>query len=123
MSSDEQEILQALRRIQKTQNTIATTMAIAMGTLMVTYFFTFAMLIDRGRHGMLLVELITTLLFIVAFFFLNRLAFVLTRLRYARRQPHARLMKMLSPSDAAVPPEELLARLQDCLRDDCAVSA
>ncbi len=112
MTSEEHILLQALQRIQKTQNIIATTVAITMGTLMVSYFFTFAMLIDKGHRGALLVELITTLLFIVAFFFLNRLAFAITRLYYGRRQPHARLLARLSAADASTPPEQLLARLQ-----------
>ncbi len=105
--------LQALQRLNKAQNTIATTLAITMGTLMVTYFFTFAMLIDKGYHGALLLELITSILFIIAFFFLNELSFRVIRLIYGHRRPYLELLRHLTPHDASLSPQQVLERIMN----------
>ena len=107
----EETILHALLRIQKTQNTIAITTAIVMGVLLIVYFFTFAMLIDKGYYTILLVELVTSILFLVAFFSLNRLAFYVTRLIYRRHQAYGALLDRLSPQDASLPPQRVLERI------------
>ncbi len=109
----EEAILQALQRIQKTQNTIAISAAIIMGILLIVYFFTFAMLIDKGYYTILWIQAVTSILFITAFFFLNRLAFRVTRLIYGRRQPFASLLARLSPQDASLPPQKLVQRLRE----------
>ena len=108
----DEELLQALERIQKTQNRIAMTLGITMGMILIIYFFTYAMLIDRGYDGVLLFEAITSVLFIIAFFFLNRIAFLLTRLILGRRQPFAALLQHMQPGDGNVPPPQLLQRLR-----------
>lgn len=111
METTDRSTLKALQRLHKTQNAIATTLAITMGTLMVTYFFTFAMLIDKGYHGALWLEALSTLLFIIAFFYLNPLAFAIVRLIHGRRRPYADLLRRLTPRDAARPPEEVMKRI------------
>lgn len=112
METADQQTLQALQRLHKTQARLATTLAITMGTLMVIYFFTFAMLIDKGYHSALLLELVTSILFIISFFFLNQLSFFLIRLLYGRRQPYAGLLRRLAPRDVGLPPQQLLERIR-----------
>ena len=112
METADQSALQAIQRLHKIQNTIGTTLAITMGTLMVIYFFTFALLIDKGYHAALLVEFITSILFIIAFFFLNHLSFRVIRLIYRRRQPYADLLRHLAPRDAGLPPQQVLERIK-----------
>ncbi|MFQ5487518.1 MAG: hypothetical protein ACE5ET_03610 [Gammaproteobacteria bacterium] len=113
MKTADHSALQALQRLHKIQNTIATTLAITMGTLMVTYFFTFAMLIDKGYHGALLLEVITSILFIIAFFFLNQLSFRIIRLIYGQRKPYAELLRQLTPCDAGLSPQQVLERIMN----------
>jgi len=104
--------LAALQRIKNTQNNISTYAAIFMGSLMVIYFFTFAMLIDRGHSLALIIEIFTTVLFTCAFFFLNKLAFHATRLWYLGRRPYQEILSCLTPADMGLQGEELLKRLQ-----------
>jgi len=111
-SMDADHRLAALQRIKKTQNNISTYSAIFMGSLMVIYFFTFAMLIDRGHGLALMAEIITTIVFIYAFFFLNKLAFHATRLWYLGRRPYQEILSCLTSADMSLQGEELLKRLQ-----------
>ena len=104
--------LLALQRIQKTQNNISIYSAILMGSLMATYFFTFALLIDKGYQLALTIEIVTSLLFIWAFFFLNRLAFHATRLWYLNRRPYREIMSCLTPDDIGMQADQLLKKLQ-----------
>jgi len=99
------ETLEAIQAIHKTQKRIATVTGVTMGILMSIYFFTFATLIDRGMFGALLLEVITSIAFIFAFIFMNRLSFGLTRLFYRRR--HAALLQQLSPADINKSPEQV----------------
>ncbi len=108
----DEELLQALEHIQKTQNRIAMILGITMGMLLILYFFTYAMLMDRGYHGVLLFEAVTSVLFIIAFFFLTRISLLLTRLILGRRQPFDKLLRHMQPGDHNVPPAELLQRLR-----------
>jgi len=94
------------------QNRIAMTLGITMGMILIIYFFTYAMLLDRGYDGVLLFEAITSVLFIIAFFFLSRISFRLTRLILGRRPPYASLLQLMQPGDSNVPPQQLLQRLR-----------
>ena len=85
--------------------------AISMGMILIVYFFTFAMLVDKGYKSILLFEIVTSIIFFASFFFLNKIAFHITRLLYRNRQPHSNIMRMLRPSDITRKPEELLPKI------------
>jgi len=107
--------LQAIETIQKTQRRIAVTTGVIMGILMSVYFFSYATLIDHGMFGVLLVEIITSVAFVFAYIFMNRLSFKLTRLFLARR--YGELLARLSPRDIYKTPEQVLETLKrDTLR-------
>jgi hypothetical protein len=104
-----QSTLQAIETIQKTQRRIAVTTGIIMGILMSAYFFSYAALIDRGMFAVLVVELVTTIAFVFAYIFMNRLSFSLTRLMLARR--YGQLLARLSPRDIYRTPQQVLEGL------------
>jgi len=106
-----QDTLNAIEAIQKTQRRIAVTTGVIMGVLMSVYFFSFATLIDHGMFGALLVEIITSIAFVVAYIFMNPLSFRLTRLLLARR--HGELFKRLSPRDVYKTPQQVLEALDN----------
>ncbi len=109
MKSD--NTLNILKKIQKTQNNIVMYSAITMGMILIIYFFTFAMLVDKGYKSILMFEIVTSIIFFASFFFLNKIAFHATRLLYRRRQPHSSIIRMLSAADIARKPEELLPKI------------
>lgn len=78
-----------------------------MGILLILYFFTFAMLIDMGYSFLLKFEVITSIIFVITFFFLNKLSFQLTKLIYKGHASHRELLSRLIPSDVYKAPEGL----------------
>lgn len=106
-----QDTLRAIESIQKTQRRIAVTTGVIMGVLMSVYFFSFATLIDHGMFGALLIEIITSIAFVFAFIFMNRLSFGLTRFLLARQ--HGRLLNRLSPRDIYKTPDQVLEILNN----------
>jgi len=100
-----QVTIAAIQAIHKTQRRIAVISGVTMGVLMSVYFFSFAMLIDRGMFGILMIEVITSIAFIFAFIFMHQLSFRLTRLIHGRQ--HAALFERLSPGDINKTPEQV----------------
>lgn len=78
-----------------------------MGVLMILYFFSFAMLIDKGMNGALLFELATTVLFVLYFIFINKAAFSLLKY-FNRNKPVSReLLRKMKYSELAMKSDEL----------------
>jgi len=110
MESD--NTLKILQKIQKTQNNIVIYSAIAMGVILIVYFFTFAMLADMGYKSILMFEIVSSIVFFISFFFLNKIAFHVTRFLYRNRQPHRDILRVLNASDVTRKPEELLTKIE-----------
>ncbi len=108
---DSDNTLNILQEIQKTQNNIVMYSAITMGMILIIYFFTFALLADKGYKLILLFEIVTSIIFFISFFFLNKIAFHVTRFLYRNRQPHSDIMQLLSASDISRKPEDLLPKI------------
>jgi len=75
-----QDDIKILTRIKKTHERIVLTSGITMGILLSSYFFTFAMLIDRNAVGMLWFELLSAIAFIFGLVYIKALGFFLTKL-------------------------------------------
>lgn len=103
--------LAIIKKIQNTQNNIKIFTAVPMGVLMIGYFFSYATLIDHGLTGFLFFEIISSILFVLAFIFLNPLSFFAVRLIYGNREPYASLLVKLSPDILVKEPEKILAEL------------
>jgi len=100
--------LNFLLKIQKTQNNISLYSAITMGIVLIIYFFTFALLMDKGYKLILMIQVFTSIIFFVSFFYLNRIAFFVTRLIFQKRKPHGEIVRYLSAEDMSKQPEALL---------------
>jgi len=91
------ELLQDIHKIQNAQRRIAIISGISMGILLSVYFFTFATLIDHGLFGLLMIEIVTSIGFIFAYIFMNKISFNLTRILLGRR--YAATLQQLTPDD------------------------
>ncbi len=100
--------LEFLTKIQKTQNNICLYSAVTMGMVLIIYFFTFAMLVDKGYKLILTIQVITSIIFFISFFYLNRIAFFVTRLLFQKKTPHGEIIRYLNADDMSKQPEELL---------------
>lgn len=107
-----EEITQAIEKIQNTQNNIKVFTAIPMGLLLIVYFFSYATLIDHGYSGFLVFEIITSILFVLAFIFLNSLSFHVVKWIYRKHSPHKEIIQQLTPETIVKPAESLCNAIQ-----------
>lgn len=104
------DIKQDIQKIQKIQRRISIISGVVMGILLSVYFFTFATLIDHGMFGLLLIEIVTSIGFIFAYIFMNRISFRLTRLFLGRR--YARTFDQIQPDDINKSPAEIINEMK-----------
>ena len=96
--SNENDI-KTLQKIKKTHERIAIIAGVIMGVALSSYFFTFAMLIDRDATAALWFQIITSVLFVFGLIFLKRLAFFLTKILLGMNSDCRRLLKGMSVAD------------------------
>ena len=107
------ESLQAIiEKIQNTQNNIKIFTAVPMGLLLLVYFFSYAQLVDHGLVRMLIVEILTSILFVLAFIFLNTWSFHAVKFIYKSRSPYREIMQQLTPEKIAKSADQLCKELQ-----------
>lgn len=100
-----------IERIQNTLNNIKIFTAVPMGVLMLLYFFSYASLIDGGYTAMLVVEIVTSIIFVLAFIFLNSWSFVVVRWIYKNRPSYRDLIPQLTAENIVKPAEQLSKEL------------
>jgi len=93
-----EDIINAIEQIQKSQTNFKIYTAVPMGVIMILYFFSFASLIDHGMMAALYVEIITTVLFILALIYLNKVSFFWVKIWYKRRKLHSNIIKKMTPA-------------------------
>lgn len=102
----------ALQRLKAAHERIMTVAGMAMGILMVLYFFTFAQFIDRGYTGVVWFQAISSVLMVIALFMLRRVSFGLLRLFRGRHPEYRSLLAvMTSPADFDQDEETLRKRI------------
>jgi len=105
------DIISAIEQIQKSHDNIKIFTAVPMGIIMILFFFSFATLIDHGMMAALYMEIGSTVLFILALIYLNKVSFVLVKLMYKSRKPHRSIMAKLTPININKPAERLVQEL------------
>jgi len=83
MSSPDRE--EAIARIKKTQENIAVVIGSIFALTMCVYFFTYAMLVDKGISGGLWIMGISSIVMLLMLIKLKSVSFFLTRLWLGRR--------------------------------------
>ena len=94
----EQDEYTPIQRIKKSQENTVVALGVAIGFVLLLYFFSFAAMVDAG-NAMAWFQAITTALMAVMLVFLKHIAFWLTRLRLGRRAEFRDVFASLTPSD------------------------
>ncbi len=84
---------QARARIQRWQENIAVGIGAFIGITLSVYFFTYAMLVDKGLSGWLWFEFISAILFVLILFRLRQVSRLIVRLTLGRKSPFRELMR------------------------------
>lgn len=106
-TTDSNQISQAVESLQQSYSNIKIFTAVPMGVLLILYFFSFAMLIDKGMNAALWFEIITTVLFVIYFIFINRAAFTILKFLNRNNSQNSDILALMSVSELLMKPEAL----------------
>ena len=107
------EMIDTIESLQNSLSNIKVFTVVPMGVLMIVYFFSFATAIDRGMYGVLVFEIVTTILFVFAIIFINKFAFMLLKMRYKNKAPYNSVLAYVDYSDLAGKPEEVSKAIEN----------
>ncbi|MCI0504909.1 MAG: hypothetical protein L0Z73_02245 [Gammaproteobacteria bacterium] len=101
------EMIETIESLQNSLSNIKVFTVVPMGVLLILYFFSFATAIDRGMYGLLVFEIVTTVLFVFVIIFINRVGFALLKMRYKNMPPFDRVLPFVEYSDLTARPEDI----------------
>lgn len=110
MSQHENEIA-AIERLQNILGNIKVITGIAIGTVLLLYFFSYAMLVDQGMSGALWFEVVTTVLCVLGLVYLNSVAFFMLKTLYQRRKQYRDVFPVLTAGNIGNKAEDLVLLL------------
>jgi len=90
---------QRLARLRRIQENIAVMIGVVIALMLSLYFFTYAMLVDRGLTELLWAQAISAVIMVVVLFRLQQVAFFLLRLWFGRKREYRQLLRGLTLAD------------------------
>ena len=98
-NSEFNQNIELIERLQQSYSNIKIFTAVPMGVLMILYFFSYAMLIDRGMTGVLMFEIVTSVLFVLYFIYINQAAFVILKFIHRNKPQVREMLSLMNASD------------------------
>lgn len=105
--SELEQTVEVIERLQQSYSNIKIFTAVPMGVLLIIYFFTFAQLIDKGMNAALWFEIITSVLFVLYFIFINQAAFVILKLLKGNKPEYRQVLSVIKVADLSMKPDAL----------------
>ena len=102
------EMIETIEALQNSLGNIKVFTVVPMGIMLILYFFSFATAIDRGMYGLLTFEIVTTIMFVFAIIFINKVSFVLLNMRYKNKAPFNSVLPYVDYSDLSGKPEDIV---------------
>lgn len=99
-----------VKTVKAAYDRIMTVIGVAIGIVLLAYFFTFAQLIDRGYMGVVWFQAVSAVFMVIGLFMLKRLSFLLLKLIYGRRDAYRPLLAVIGSADLDKDEETLLKR-------------
>lgn len=106
-TTDNKQFSETIESLQQSYSNIKIFTAVPMGILLIIYFFSFAMLIDKGMNAALWFEIITSILFVFYFIFINKAAFAILKFLNRSRSPNREILSLMNVSELSMKPEAL----------------
>jgi len=97
MTENDQTVM--IESIKKKQENIAVVIGVVFALTMCVYFFTYAMLVDKGLSGALWLMGISSLLMLLALIKLKSISFFIVRLWLGRRPLYRDALAMIAAAD------------------------
>ena len=96
MSDQPQQLISSLK---KTQENIAVGLGVIIGLTLSIYFFTYAMLVDKGLQGMLWTQGLSAIAMVLILIYLKQVSFLLARLWLSRKAEYRDALASVSLKD------------------------
>lgn len=102
--------VEAIQKIKKTNENIMIFTGIGIGTILILYFVTFSMLIDKGS-ALFTVQAISSVVLIFILVYIKRFSFHATKVLLGRREPYKLILEKLTPTDLGLEDAALLEKV------------
>ncbi len=99
MSTSEQELGVALSEIKQLIEKYVVRIGSSIGMILLVYFFTFAQFIDKAMTAFLIIEVVTSILFVIALFNLKKISFHLIKFKLGKKSPYTDIFAKLTVVD------------------------
>jgi len=99
-------------KIQNSQKNIKITLGSVMGIILILFFFSFAMLVDKFPPIFFTIETIITIIIIPCYFMLNRISFFLLKMLKGRKAEFKNIIAGMTHDDVDKKVEVVLEKLQ-----------
>ena len=106
------QLTESIEALQQSYSNIKIFTAVPMGVILILYFFTFAMLVDKGMHGALMFQIITSVLFVFYFIFMNQAAFAILKILKKNKPQFREILPLMQVPDLSMEPEALTAKIE-----------
>jgi len=110
--SNSTNIIESLESLQRSYSNIKIYTAVPMGVLMILYFFSFAMLIDKGMNSALMFEIVTSILFVLYFVYINRAAFAMLKFLNRNKSVRSNLLSLMDGNELAMKSDALAGLIE-----------
>ncbi|MDQ6992789.1 MAG: hypothetical protein Q9M31_04895 [Mariprofundus sp.] len=95
------ELSNIVASIKKKQENIAVAIGVTFTLTLCIYFFTYAMMVDKGYSGMLWLMGISSILMLLTLIYLKPISFFITRLWLGKKSAYQAAFIAISSSDTA----------------------
>jgi len=105
-----EQTLAAIEKVKSTHANMVVTFGVGIGVILGIYFFTFPQFLDRAP-GVVTFQAISAVFLFASFFFLKRIAFLMTRLRLVGKPDCKSILQAISVADVDKDPAFIFTKL------------
>lgn len=108
---NDENTLNIIESLQKKLVSQKITIGSTIGIILIIYFFTFAMLVDKFPPVFFVFEGISSIIFVIILFTLNKTSYALLKMRSNKNSEQFRILEKMQPGDVDKKPEEVFNTL------------
>ena len=103
--------LETIKTLQESQKNTKIWIGAIMGVILILFFFTFAMFVDKFPPIFFIVETIITLIILPSFFMLNRISFAILKMKKGSKEEFKPVLEKMHRDDVDKKTEEVLEKI------------
>ena len=103
--------LENIKTLQESQKNTKIWIGAIMGVILILFFFTFAMFVDKFPPIFFIVETIITLIILPSFFMVNRISFAILKMKKGNKEEFKSNLSKMHRDDVDKKTEEILEKI------------